>query len=158
MELHFIFMILNTITGTHYLIDALTTWAFAVLCWWLPIYNLCHMSNTCPLQKQKDPLRNTAYTQFREARIKGESIPIGQGHRLQGKSVTRLLVKELKRVICEKATIFHTSAPIVYRPPATGNESCMSRRKDTSRNFACKSFNTELRNVKHVFLQFFPFH
>lgn len=122
MDLHFIFMKYWTqITGTHYLIGVLKTWAFAVLCWWLPIYNLCHMPNTCSLQKQKDPLKNTGCTQLGETKIKGQSIPIGQGHRLQGRSVAIFLVKGRESYMWKQK--YFILLPWLFTTLSTGNES-----------------------------------
>lgn len=97
------------ITGTHNLIDVLKMWAFAVLCLSLPIYNLCHMSSTCSLKKQK---RSTACLQDTLRKL-GQSDTESQMHRQQGRIVTRLLVKPTSSYIWTKKTF----VMIFYCPP-----------------------------------------
>lgn len=151
MELHFIFMKYWTqITGTHYLIGVPKTWAFAMFCWWLPIYNLCRMSNTCSLQKQKRPPEKHSLHSAWGNKTKRTKHSHRLWTQVTGRSVTRFLVKGRESYIWKQK--YFILLPWLFTILLTGNESRMSWRKDTSRNFAHKSFNTELRNVKHIFL------
>lgn len=95
-----------------------------------------------PPEKHSQP---PALSQLGEARIKRQSLPVGQGHRLQNRSLARFLVKGRESYIWKQK--YFILLPWLFTTLSTGNEFHMSCRKDTSRNFACKSFSTELRNL-----------
>lgn len=117
MALHFIFMILNRDYR-----DSLFKWCsenMGFCCAQLVTAYLQFMPcvKHLPFGKAGWPLWKTqpVLSQLGE-RLKGQSIPIGQGHGLQGRNVARFLVKGREDVVHAKTNMLHTSAWIVYHP------------------------------------------
>lgn len=139
------------ITGTHYLMDVLTTGAFAVLCLWLPIYNLCHICQTLALCKSRKSFWETqpACSHLGEAGTRGHNIPRKPGAQATGQKCDKAPSKGENILHVETKDLCHDCLPSSWLGM---NPACQAYRRGTSRIIVCKSSNRELRNVKQIFL------
>lgn len=117
------------------------------------IHAICQTLALC--KNRKTPWKpQPPLSQLGEARIKGKSTPIGQRQGTEQKCGK--VPSQGESHTCENKNTPYF-CPDCLSPSQLGMNP-MSCREDTSRNFAHKSFNTELRNINPIFLQFFPFH